>query len=133
MVDSVSFNPGKDQVLTLLKSLASFSGPAPNPKEAVLLVVNALRQNIPHTLSSITGGEYTNFTTQRGFEAGVHRLTNHIHNYYLLSFQQAAGAVPGLHRLTLKVPDYPDARIRSRLTYYAGDQAPPDVPEGSEK
>ncbi len=133
VVDSVSFNPGKDEVLSLLKSLAAFSGPAPNPEEALLLVVNALRKNIPHTLSALTGGEYTNFTTQRGFESGMHRLTNHIHNYYLLSFQQRASAVLGLHRLTLKVPDYPDARIRSRLTYYAGDQAPPEIPEAPDK
>lgn len=123
VVDSVSFNPGKDDLLAVLH------GATPNPLEALMLVVQAVRRNVPHSLSQITGGEYTNFTTQHGFEAGVHRLTNHIHNYYLLSFQQAAGATPGLHRLTLKIPDYPDARIRSRLTYYAGDQVPPDVPE----
>ncbi len=127
VVDSVSFNPGKDDLLGMLR------GAAPNPLEALMLVVQAVRRNIPHTLSQVTGGEYTNFTTQRGFESGVHRLTNHIHNYYLLSFQQPAGAAPGLHRLTLKVPDYPDAKIRSRLTYYAGEQAPPEIPDRPDK
>ncbi len=123
VVDAVSFNPGKDDLLAMLK------GGAPNPLEALMLVVQAVRRNIPHSLTQVTGGEYTNFTTQRGFEAGLHRLTNHIHNYYLLSFQQSSGAAPGLHRMTLKVPDYPDAKIRSRLTYYAGSEAPPDIPE----
>ena len=130
VVDSVSFNPGKDDLLGMLH------GAAPNPKEAILLLVNALRRNVPHTLSSVTGGEYTNFNSQKGFEKGVHRLANHIHNYYLLSFQPAgansAPVTPGLHRIIVKIPDYPDAHIRFRLTYYAGDAPPPDIPETSE-
>lgn len=127
VVDSVSFNPGKDDLLAMLH------GAAPNPLEAIMLVVNALRRNVPHTLSSVTGGEYSNFNTQKGFETGVHRLANHIHNYYLISFQPTtAGSKPiaaGLHRLSVRIPDYPDAKTRYRLTYYAGDGSPPDVPD----
>jgi hypothetical protein len=33
----------------------------------------------------------------------------------------------------VKIPDYPDAKIRTRLTYYAGDAPPPDVPGTDEK
>ncbi len=127
VVDSVSFSPGKDDLIAMLH------GVAPNPLEAIMLVVNALRRNVPHTLSSVSGGEYTNFNSQKGFEAGVHRLANHIHNFYLISFQPAtsnsAPVAPGLHRLTVKVPDYPDAKIRYRLTYYAGGAPPPDIPD----
>ncbi len=123
VVDSVSYNPGKDDLLDMLH------GVAPNPKEFFMLLVNAVRRNIPHTLASMSGGEYTNFNSQKKFERGVQRLTNRIHNYYLLSFQQSPTAEPGLHRLTLTVPDHIDARIRSRLFYYAGDAPPPDVPE----
>ena len=129
VVDSVSFSPGKEETMTMLKGLLSGQAPAPNPKEAIMLVVEALRKNIPNTLSDMSGGQYYNFNSQKKFEKGVHRLTNRIHNYYLLSFQEAADAVPGLHRLKLTVPDYPDAKIRSRLTYYAGDAPPPDVPD----
>ncbi len=124
VVDAVSFNPGKDDLLAMLH------GAAPNPLEAIMLVVSALRRNVPHTLASVTGGEYTNFNSQKGFEAGVHRLANHIHNYYLISFQPlVAATAAGLHRLSVKIPDYPDAKIRHRLTYYAGDAAPPELPE----
>ena len=91
--------------------------------------MNAVRKNVPQALSTLTGGLYSNFNSKKKFELGVQGLTNKIHNYYLLSFQQAPDAVPGLHRLELKVPDYPDAKIRSRLTYYAGDEKPPEVPE----
>lgn len=125
VVDAVSFNPGKDDLLAML------GGSAPNPLQLIMLAVNALRRNVPHTLASVTGGEYTNFNTQKGFERGVHRLANHIHNYYLLSFQGATNS-PGLHRITLKIPDYPDAKIRYRLTYYAGETPPPDIPDAPE-
>ena len=125
VVDAVSFNPGTDDLLGMLH------GAAPNPYQLILLVVNAVRRNVPHTLSSVTGGEYTNFSSQKGFERGVHRLSNHIHNYYLLSFQPAGRkpdqVLAGMHRLTVKVPDYPDAKIRYRLTYYAGDTPPPEL------
>ncbi len=129
VVDAISFNPGKDDLLKMLP----FGGPAPSPAEAILLLVNALRRNVPHTLTDMTGGEYSNFNSQKGFEKGVHRLANHIHNFYLLSFQPttADGApVPsGIHRITIKIPDYPDAKIRNRLTYYFGSAPPPDVPD----
>ncbi len=129
VVDAISFNPGKDDLLKMLP----FGGPAPNPKEAILLLVNALRRNVPHTLTDMAGGEYSNFNSQKGFEKGVHRLSNHIHNYYLLSFQPATAdgspVPPGLHRISVKIPDYPDAKIRNRLTYYFGSAPPPDVPE----
>ena len=132
VVDSVSFTPGAQDLLTLLKSLAAF-GPAPSPKEAVLLVVNALRRNIPSTLAGVTGGQFTTFNSQKGFEQRVSRLANRIHNYYLLSFQPTtpggAPPSPGLHRLTIRVPDYPDAKLRYRLTYYYGEAPPPDLPD----
>ena len=127
VVDAVSFQPGKQDLFALL------SGLAPNPKEAILLVVNALRRNVPNTLANVTGGEYSNFNSQKGFEQRVHRLANHIHNYYLISFRpltpDGTPVAPGLHHLAVKVPDYPDARLRYRLTYYYGEAPPPDIPE----
>jgi VWFA-related protein len=123
VVDAVSFNPGKDDLLGMLH------GDAPNPKEFLMLVVNAVRKNVPHSLADASGGEYTNFNSQRKFEKGMGRLQNKIHNYYLLSFQEPATAEPGLHRLKLTVPDHSDAKLRYRLMYYAGDASVPDVPE----
>jgi VWFA-related protein len=129
VVDAVSFNPGKSSIVDSL--LHGQFGPG--PMGLLVMAVQAVRKNVPHALASLTGGEYTNFTTQKGFDRGLGRLTNHIHNYYLLSFQPSgpggAPPTPGLHRLSVKIPDYPDAQIRSRLTWYAGDAPPPEVPE----
>ena len=125
VVDSVSFNPGKTDIVNSL----IHGQYGPGPFGLLIMAVEALRKNVPHTLSTLTGGEYTNFTTEKGFDEGIHRLSNHIHNYYLLSFQPPATSPAGLHRLTVKVPDYPDAQLHFRLTYYSGTQPPPDLVE----
>ncbi|SNS25418.1 VWFA-related domain-containing protein [Granulicella rosea] len=122
VLDAVAFSPGKTEILNDLHY-----GGGSGPMGLLVMAVNALKKNVPHTLASLSGGEYTNFTTQNGFDAGLHRLSNHIHNYYLLSFQPAASNTPGMHHLELKIPDYPDAQIRSRMSYYAGDAPAPDV------
>ena len=97
------------------------------------MAVNALKKNAAHELAALSGGEYINFTTQKGFDNGLHQLSNHIHNYYLISFQPHAEAngspAPGMHSIHVKIPDYPDARIRSRESYFSGtlDTIPPEA------
>ena len=86
----------------------------------LMLVVNALRRNTSSELASLSGGQYINFTTQRGFEEGLQRISNQIHNYYLLSFKPASAAAFGLHSLRVRVPDYPNAVIQTRKSYWTG-------------
>ena len=129
VLDAVSFNPGKTSVVDSL----IHGQYGPGPMGLIFMAVQAVRKNVPHSLAALTGGEYTNFTTQKGFDRGIGRLQNHIHNYYLLSFKPTPGpdgaVAPGLHKITVKLPEYPSAEIRSRLTYYAGDAPPPEVPD----
>jgi VWFA-related protein len=119
VVDSVAFGPGKTEILNDLK----YQG-ATSPIALLVMAVEALKKNAAHELAALSGGEYINFTTQKGFDEGLHQLTNHVHNYYLLSFQphaEANGAPsPGMHRLRVRIPDYPDARIRFRESYFSG-------------
>jgi VWFA-related protein len=133
VVDAVSFEPAKTEMLDSLVH----GQMGPGPIGLIVAAVNALKRNIPSTLASLSGGEYINFGSQNSFDRGVHKLANHIHNYYLLSFQPTGKngepVTPGLHRITVKVPDYPDAKIRTRLTYYAGDTPPPDLPDDEKK
>jgi VWFA-related protein len=120
VVDSVAFGPGKTEVLNDLKY-----GGGSGPIGLLIMAVEALKKNAAHELAALSGGEYINFTTQRGFDAGLHQLANHIHNYYLLSFQPSAEAngapPPGMHRLRVRIPDYPNARIRFRESYFSGE------------
>jgi VWFA-related protein len=137
VVDAVAFNPGKTEVFNSV-----FHGQwGPGPLGLLIMAVEALKKNVPKTLASLSGGEYDNFTTQKGFDNGMGRLSNHIHNYYLLSFQprSATGGAPagGMHSIKVSIPDYPEARIRARESYFSGTlealppaaQPPPDKPE----
>ena len=120
VVDAVAFGPGKTEILNDLK----YTG-VTSPISLLVMAVEALKKNAAHQLAAMSGGEYVNFTTQKGFDEGLHQLTNHIHNYYLLSFQPptAAGGAPsaGMHRIRVRVPDYPTARIRFRESYFSGE------------
>jgi VWFA-related protein len=128
VVDSVSFDPGKEAIVNSL-----IHGQAgPGLVGLLVMAVEALKKNVPQTLSALSGGEYTVFSSQNKFDAGIHKLANHIHNFYLISFQPPDPA-PGLHRISVKIPDYPDAKIRTRLTYYQGDAPPPELPEKDKK
>jgi hypothetical protein len=119
VVDSVAFGPGKTEIMNDLKY-----GGGSGPIGLLVMAVNALKKNAAHELAALSGGEYINFTTQKGFDEGLHQLSNHVHNYYLLSFQpHSDGGQPasGMHRIRVKIPDYPDARIRFRESYFAGE------------
>ena len=128
VVDSVAFGPGKTEILNDLHY-----GGGSGPIGLLVMAVNALKKNAAHELAALSGGEYINFTTQKGFDNGLHQLSNHIHNYYLLSFQPHAEAngspTPGMHSLRVKIPDYPDANIRFRESYFSGalDTVPPEA------
>ena len=56
----------------------------------------------------LSGGEYINFTTQKGFDRSLNGLANDVHNGYLLSFQPHGDMTPGLHTITVEVPDTKD-------------------------
>lgn len=80
--------------------------------------INALKANTASELASLSGGEYINFTTQRAFENGLQRISNHIHDYYLLSFKPSSSPTSSLHTLSVRVPAYPDAFIQTRKSYW---------------
>jgi hypothetical protein len=54
----------------------------------------------------------------------LQRISNQIHNYYLLSYQPAADAAWSLHTVRVRVPDYPDAAIQTRKSYWSGALQP---------
>ena len=118
VVDAFAFSPYRDDLGSEVKhGGGSIGGTAIN---LLLAAVQALRQNVPKTVARLTGGDYDNFATRRGFEDGVNRLTNRIHNYYLLSFTAPGGAEAGLHEIKVTIPEYPNAKIRARRNYWVG-------------
>jgi VWFA-related protein len=109
------------------------SSPAPDPAPLytetppllvlppeIQLIIGALKANTASELASLSGGEYVNFTTQKGFEDGLQRISNHIHDYYLLSFKPSSSPILTLHALSVRVADHPDAVIHTRKSYWPG-------------
>jgi hypothetical protein len=84
------------------------------------LIMSALRRNAASEIASLSGGEYVNFTTQKGFEASLQRISNQLHDYYVLSFKPTSAPTLSLHSLRVRVADYPDAVIQSRRSYWSG-------------
>ncbi|WP_419805479.1 VWA domain-containing protein [Terriglobus sp.] len=120
VVDSFAYSPYRDDLRDEIKP---GRGPGILGFGVQLLVamVQSFRQNVPKTVSRLSGGEYDNFGTEKGFDNAAIRLSNRIHNYYLLSFTIPGGATPGLHELNVTVPQYPEATIRARRNYWVGD------------
>ncbi len=148
VIYSVAFSPGRNEVLEDLRHAGDAYKTEPPKKpvdkkpppleddvpgmtnverpplfvwpEEFVLMANALKRNAASELAALSGGKYANFTTQKGFEAELQRVSNEIHNYYLLSFKASAESAGGLHRLKVRVAGYPDATIQTRKSYWAG-------------
>lgn len=126
VVNSVAYSPARDELVRDLKE--GPSGP-PNWLPLLVFAVNAMKTNASSTLATLSGGEYANFGTQKGFDQALTRVSNQIHNYYELSFQPPSTPKYGFHSLTAMVPDYPNAIVKNRESYWSGMiQAPSDVP-----
>ena len=78
----------------------------------------AMRKNVPHTLASITGGEYQLFLSRNGFEDHLINFANHLHNRYELSFEPK-NPHPGLHRIRVRLrDDIGNKSLVYRTTYW---------------
>jgi VWFA-related protein len=117
VVDSVAFSPAKTEVIEDLKHSDGASGGLIG---LLLMAVQAVRKNAPKEFARLSGGEYINFTTEKGFDRTLGGLANHVHNGYMLSFQPHGDTTPGLHTITVEVPDYKDT-VRHRESYWYGD------------
>ena len=90
----------------------------------IQLIINALKANTASELAALSGGEYINFTTQKGFEDGLQRVSNHVHDYYLVSFKPSPSPNLNLHTLSVRVATHPDAIIQTRKSYWPGTVEP---------
>jgi VWFA-related protein len=77
----------------------------------------AMRRNVPRTVTSMTGGEYELFTTRKKFETRMNDFTNHLHSRYLLSFVPN-DPHPGLHRVRVRLQDPSHGTVLARTSYW---------------
>lgn len=88
----------------------------------LMMTYNAMRKNVPRTLTRMTGGEYAPFGRDKHFQMDVLELANHAYNRYLLSFRPTNNT-PGLHHLDVKLNNGIQADVIARTSYWAA--APP--------
>jgi VWFA-related protein len=87
-------------------------------KIATIATADSLQENVPATVARLTGGEYFKLGDERNLEQDLLAIGNHQPNRYILSFHPQAPH-PGLHVLTLKLPDYEGLAVTARTSYWA--------------
>lgn len=92
----------------------------------LMMTINAMRRNTPKTLASMSGGEYATFARDKGFEDHIAEVATHARNRYMLSFHPS-DLTPGLHDLKVSLAQDYGARIVSRESYWAINDAAKDA------
>jgi hypothetical protein len=119
VVNAVAYSPGRDEFLHQLRYGDEGSNGMADLTPLIIMAANALRKNASSELAALSGGEYLNFTTRKGFDQALGHLANQVHNFYLLSFQPQGTPTPGYHAIRVSIPELPDALVRSRSTYWS--------------
>jgi hypothetical protein len=97
------------------------AGRTMNLLSPLLLAINAMKKNAARQIAVLSGGEFTRFTREKGFDDDVARLSMHARNRYLLSFQPT-DPTPGLHSIRVKLAEDYDAKIVARTSYWATER-----------
>ena len=115
-------NPDPDasqnKAVQLYDCMTQLAPPLALAKMAAIVATDGLKQNVPETVAHLTGGEYFNMSDPKYLERDLAVISNHIPNRYILSFQPQSPH-PGLHALSLKLPDYSGMAITARGSYWA--------------
>ena len=119
LVLSISFSPSQAELLHDIKD--SGDDRTMNLFSTVAMVVQAFKKNVSKEIAHMSGGEYTTFTGDKGFEQRVADAAKHSRNRYLLTFSPS-DPKPGLHTIRVRtVQDY-GARIVARANYWLEQQ-----------
>ncbi len=78
----------------------------------------AMRKNVPETVTRMTGGEYQLFATRKKFDMRMNDFTNHLHSRYLLSFSPQRPH-EGLHQIRVRLRTADGSTVLARTSYWA--------------
>ena len=120
LVLSVSFSPMTAELVHDLKD--SGENRTTSLMSALAALVQAFRKNVTKEIASMSGGQYTTFTSDKKFEARVVDAAKHARNRYLITFSPSDPA-PGLHTIKVRTAEDYGARIVARANYWIGPEA----------
>jgi VWFA-related protein len=122
LVYALPFSPYiSEQLDTLRGANKDEWGAGPDFLQMIVAVRNAMKKNSAKALASMTGGEYEQFATRKGFESDMLGFANHLNSRYLLSFEPK-NPHPGLHGIRVKLRHAnPNQALLFRSTYWVAD------------
>lgn len=132
VVYALTFSPSKSNVLDTLRGE---NNPDLHPEQTevhegpdllapLVLTAQAMRKNAAKAITSMTGGEYAQFSSGKNFDRDMTEFSNHLYARYLLSFAPSQPH-PGLHHLTVKLKQSPNHTVLARESYWAGSTSNP--------
>jgi VWFA-related protein len=105
------------QVLDCISQLAP---PLRLATMSFLAARSALRTNTAESIAQLAGGEFFHFHDAKDLKAGLITASNHVPNYYVLSFRPVS-PTPGLHALHVETKGRPQLVLTSRPEYWIDD------------
>jgi VWFA-related protein len=118
---ALSFSPGLSNILDTGRGVNKDEmHQGVNFLDLAYRAAQAMRKNVPGTVTSMTGGEYELFTSRKKFEVRMNDFTNHLHSRYLLSFAPK-DPHPGLHQVRVRLKDPMKDTVLARTSYWAED------------
>src|ERR1035437_6808831 len=115
LVLSVSFSPARAELLHDIKD--NGDNRTMNMISTLFMVVQAFKKNVAKEVAHMSGGEYTTFTGDKGFEKRVVESAKHARNRYLITFSPS-DPTPGLHTIRVRTAQDYGARIVARANYW---------------
>jgi len=115
LVLSVSFSPARAELLHDIKDPGD--NRTMSMMSTLLMVVKAFKKNVSKEVAHMSGGEYTTFTGDKGFEQRVVDAAKHARNRYLLTFSPS-DPTPGLHSIRVRTTQDYGARVVARANYW---------------
>jgi VWFA-related protein len=115
LVLSISFSPSRAELLHDLKD--SGDDRTMNMMSTLAMIVQAFKKNVAKEVAGMSGGEYTTFTGDKGFEQRVVDAAKHARNRYLITFSPS-NPTPGLHSIRVHLAQDYGARIVARANYW---------------
>jgi VWFA-related protein len=116
LVLSVCFSPARAELLHDIKD--NGDNRVMNPIMTLFMLVQAFKKNVAKEVAQMSGGEYTTFTLDKGFENDVLKAAKHTRNRYLLTFSPT-DSTPGLHSIRVRTAVDYGARIVARANYWS--------------
>ena len=116
LVLSVSFSPAKAELLHDMKD--NGDNRTMNMMSPLIMLIQAFKKNVSKEVAQMSGGEYTTFTGDKGFEERVLQAAKDTRNRYLLSFSPSNPIALGLHTIRVRTAQDYGARIVARANYW---------------